>query len=802
MAHEKFSNWMKVDLHIHSDWSKKTKVNDYQGNFSIENLKQKLKDNDVSIFSLTDHNIINLPAYQAFYQSYNPVEDPLLLLGVELDIIVENGNSNTYHSLLIFNYTDYVNAQIIHDKLEKKYKEKNIDIFQRQLTIGEIVELFPEDDFFFIPHAGNTKSILSSYKGQIDNAQKMVLLMQSAFEKVPEKNIQRYNDGFDKNIIEAFRNKDDNAYIQFSDNHNANKYPCTGKDGDDHEFYYLKGSRSFETLRLAFIDPKSRIKSSLQYLELSNQTNYIEKIKIEGDSILDDCILTFSPHLNVLIGGRSSGKSLMMSILGEKINGIEATNSVYKIDNSKSRIKSKIDSDFQTETAIRKEEIIYIKQNEIVRFFEKKNLEELAKSSDKLEKYNFEKRKFSEHKKNIENKIEEVLQEYNSFGNSDLTKMFVLHSANIENILNSEYVLIFDYNSLKLTHNWSENIIECDETIENITAYIEEFKNDLFFDWSADELIAVSQFVAIIDTKKRLIEKKKLIQKRKFYFLDEINKLIIDQNSQLNKNAKQKAESIGILSKLKEEVGERFNKLKKLKKSTDSLEKFDYSLEHELDITADVKLIMEVECNSTLKDIILEGVKDSNSNQSLYMNLLGLLRGTKSIKNTSDNTTDTLRQKIKRLLKEVNNSLENPRDYLKYKDGGTSKRNSPGFNSEKYLEIILNNPNSKFVFVDQPEDNLGNKFIAETLVNILRKIKFRKQIFLVTHNPSVVVYGDAENVIIANNDGTKISYSQYVLEDTSAQKEICNILDGGEYIFDMRSKKYNIQKLLKGENNE
>ncbi len=32
---KKFSDWFKVDLHIHSDFSKKTKTNDYQGNFDI-----------------------------------------------------------------------------------------------------------------------------------------------------------------------------------------------------------------------------------------------------------------------------------------------------------------------------------------------------------------------------------------------------------------------------------------------------------------------------------------------------------------------------------------------------------------------------------------------------------------------------------------------------------------------------------------------------------------------------------------------------------------------------------------------
>lgn len=135
---------------------------------------------------------------------------------------------------------------------------------------------------------------------------------------------------------------------------------------------------------------------------------------------------------------------------------------------------------------------------------------------------------------------------------------------------------------------------------------------------------------------------------------------------------------------------------------------------------------------------------------------------------------------------------------MTYKDDETSKAKSPGFNSEKYLGILLKNAKNKIIFIDQPEDNLGNKFISEELVATIRDIKFKNQIFLVTHNPSIVVYGDAENIIIAKNSKNKISYEQIVLEDVKSQKEICSILDGGEYIiFDNRAKKYNIQKILK-----
>ena len=66
-----------------------------------------------------------------------------------------------------------------------------------------------------------------------------------------------------------------------------------------------------------------------------------------------------------------------------------------------------------------------------------------------------------------------------------------------------------------------------------------------------------------------------------------------------------------------------------------------------------------------------------------------------------------------------------------------------------------------------------------------------------THNPSIVVHGDAENIIIASNEDDTISYSQVVIEDKASQKMICKILDGGEYIFDRRSKKYNIERILR-----
>ena len=100
---EIFSNWFKVDLHIHSDKSNATKTNDYDGEFDLAILKSKLIENEVKLFSLTDHNIINVECYKEYYETWTE-GDPILIIGCEFDIEVlqDDDSFRTYHTLLIF----------------------------------------------------------------------------------------------------------------------------------------------------------------------------------------------------------------------------------------------------------------------------------------------------------------------------------------------------------------------------------------------------------------------------------------------------------------------------------------------------------------------------------------------------------------------------------------------------------------------------------------------------------------------------------------------------------------------------
>ncbi len=54
--------------------------------------------------------------------------------------------------------------------------------------------------------------------------------------------------------------------------------------------------------------------------------------------------------------------------------------------------------------------------------------------------------------------------------------------------------------------------------------------------------------------------------------------------------------------------------------------------------------------------------------------------------------------------------------------------------------LLLDSANP--LLIDQPEDNLDNRFIFETVVDSIHKVKTGRQLIFVTHNPNIPVLGD------------------------------------------------------------
>lgn len=115
---------------------------------------------------------------------------------------------------------------------------------------------------------------------------------------------------------------------------------------------------------------------------------------------------------------------------------------------------------------------------------------------------------------------------------------------------------------------------------------------------------------------------------------------------------------------------------------------------------------------------------------------------------------------------------------------------SAGQKTTAILTLILSQGDVPLI-LDQPEDDLDNRLVYELIVDRLRQAKENRQIIVVTHNANIPVNGDSEYIISMDSESKKLSVCQEgTIEQISIKKEICDIMEGGEQAFKMRSEKY------------
>jgi energy-coupling factor transporter ATP-binding protein EcfA2 len=93
------------------------------------------------------------------------------------------------------------------------------------------------------------------------------------------------------------------------------------------------------------------------------------------------------------------------------------------------------------------------------------------------------------------------------------------------------------------------------------------------------------------------------------------------------------------------------------------------------------------------------------------------------------------------------------------------------------------------LLIDQPEDNLDNHFIYETVVDAVQRLRQIRQMIFITHNANIPVLGEADLVIVMNSDGKK-GYLQKVGSLDECRDEIIDLLEGGRKAFSERSRRY------------
>ena len=123
-------------------------------------------------------------------------------------------------------------------------------------------------------------------------------------------------------------------------------------------------------------------------------------------------------------------------------------------------------------------------------------------------------------------------------------------------------------------------------------------------------------------------------------------------------------------------------------------------------------------------------------------------------------------------------------------------RLSTGQKATAVLLLLLLDSDAPLV-VDQPEDDLDNRFITEGIVPRMRDGKRRRQFLFSTHNANIPVLGDAELILGLSASGEAGAGSATIaaehmgsIDAGPVRKLVEELLEGGEVAFERRRRKY------------
>ena len=127
-------------------------------------------------------------------------------------------------------------------------------------------------------------------------------------------------------------------------------------------------------------------------------------------------------------------------------------------------------------------------------------------------------------------------------------------------------------------------------------------------------------------------------------------------------------------------------------------------------------------------------------------------------------------------------------------DGGGRRRLeelSGGQRVSVLLSLLLRTSDDRPLVIDQPEDELDNRFLFDTVLPVLKRLKGRRQIVVATHDANIVVNGDADQVLRleATADRGRVAEAG-AIDDPAVRDAIVRTVDGGDDAFRLRRLKY------------
>lgn len=903
---ERGSEWRKWDLHIHTPGTAKN--DNFKGDDIWEKYIKSLEESDIEVFGITDYFSMKNYLKVKSYQEQGRLKDKLILPNIELRIQPVTGNGTPINIHAIFDPTlteEEIEREFFRD-LKFEYKGSNYSCTTHDLcNLGREIKgdsSYPEDaaikegiSSFCVAYTklkgvfskpffhnrlivGTTNSSKDGMSG---------LLKQKAGLQAAREEICRMSD-----LIFSGNSSDIDYFIGKKTSIDeviktyGNLKPCViGSDAHSidkvgvfpsNRITWIKADPTFEGLKQVIFEPEARIRISETCPDTKFDYNVIDYVVLNKAGTWQQKVY-LNQNLNTIIGGRSTGKSTLLSSIANKFDVIEKIEHKDYISSLSDYIRVfwrdgnesyQRDLEFFPQNYISKiadaesdkllldillgndekkqcyesylsklaEQFSTI-QTQVALLFEKKRLcsEKVAdiKNIGDIEGIKHEIDKQQSFRNEIQAKLsdkKDILEAYEKTEKdlNVLKEQQQSYKYEIDFLKQLSQKDFFNLNSSISLSSLPKDTIELlsskiNQAVNQANKVIkEEIENQIIN--KSDAYIKVSNDIATILEKEEYKQGKQIFTDNKN--LNEIIKNLGTLNKKLTQITMER-ESLSILENEYKEI-----ECSIIKLHLEYLDIMNDIASHMRMRHGEIKLTSEIALKNGLEAALNERIslRSGAMNNFIKQIVDGYRKITRadielSVKTLINSGMEgkltlkgdaSVQSLITKILSECWFELRLNVEY----DGDNLNDMSPGKRSFVILKLLLDFSEKKCpILIDQPEDNLDNRAIYNELVEYIRSKKIERQIILVTHNPNIVVGADAEEIIIANQNGKnspntdaiKFEYVSGSIENRKAKdmsnadnpilqrcgirEHVCDILEGGEVAFKHREHKYGFYNL-------
>lgn len=777
------SKGIKIDLHIHSEYSKNKdgqKVAENTLN-NIDVLIKGLVENEVAMCAITDHDTFN-------YELYSELKKEELksncickvLPGIEFS--VEFANNKVIHIVTLFDDKDEEKVKNI-EQIMLCGKGKNCfkktkgaytraDYFDILLDIGL--------DFIMIAHQKKTPS--SQHKPHANDVMSLgkdifnELVFMDYFDAFEFRN--RKNEIYNKTYSIENNVEDKLRFVTGSDCHQWKYYPYTEENEKiEFKYTYIKSLPTFKGLAMAVTD-NHRIE--LENSFYNPNAKYVPELVVKVNGTKN--VIPLSRGLNVIIGDNSIGKSLFLNAI---------TNDCKKIDR---RLRAGYEKYINKNKL---EFITYINEEDIFRFNEQGEIRNIfdaegLKPDKYLSGYYPNEINALKYRTLVENELKNLYDALEKkFDYDEGVKKLPTFAVPINGA--TEKSLTFIENVEKIDIKELQELVDSLEKI--MTGFSQILQNKVLIDtdkkYIASSLdmfeMMTEKYVQKLEKIKKENEKINIFNSYLKNYKMTYNRKVTDEQAMFSEYLEQKEIAIESMTALL---------VKKV-----ALKKFVPNM---------AETAIEPETNPVDKYRFISKLQIEKINNNYIVEIL------KSVLKKDNNIdTQTITEtELKKMIKKYPDEEEKGALYV-LKDKITSKldadfkiRNtiveedmdvydevSSGFDAQMYFTLLCGETRDKGIYIiDQPEDHISQKAIKEKVLGQFRRMGLQRQVIMVTHNPQFIVNLDVDNVIYLSRDNEKFIIQsgalEYEDENYSILRIVADNIEGGLQTIQGRMKRY------------